>query len=130
MALVRINQAGVRTVTRSHGGPVGLDLARRCLRVVAAAKRGCPVDRNRLRSSIRFVILETPAGLIGLCGSDVEYAAFVHNGTQPHFPPPAALTVWARRHGFDSPWPVARAIAARGTRARPFLTLALPAAAG
>jgi hypothetical protein len=130
MAIVRIFHDQVMVVTRSRHGPVAVDLTRRCLHVTAAAKAGCPVNTNRLRSSIRFVILETPAGLVGLIGSDVHYAAAVHDGTRPHFPPPAALTVWASRHGFASPWPVTITIGRRGTEGHPFLRDALPAAAG
>lgn len=48
-------------------------------------------------------------------GSHIEY------GTRPHFPPPDALEGWAKRHGFDSAWPICKAIAKRGLKARPFL---------
>ena len=53
--------------------------------------------------------------------------SFVEFGTKPHFPPPSALATWARRHGFGprGEWALARAIAKRGTKARPFLVPAL-----
>lgn len=49
------------------------------------------------------------------------YAVYVEHGARPHFPPPDALEGWARRHGFDSTWPICLAIAKRGLPERPFL---------
>jgi len=53
------------------------------------------------------------------------YGLYVEFGTKPHFPPPDALAAWAHHHGFDSAWPICRAIAKRGLKARPFLFPAL-----
>lgn len=49
------------------------------------------------------------------------YAVYIEHGARPHFPPPDALEGWARRHGFDSTWPICLAIAKRGLPERPFL---------
>ncbi len=60
-------------------------------------------------------------------GADVEigptalHAPYVEYGTKPHFPPLDALEGWARRHGFDSAWPIALKISKKGTPAKPFL---------
>jgi len=49
------------------------------------------------------------------------YSIYVEEGTRPHFPPLDALEGWAKRHGFDSAWPICKVISERGLPARPFL---------
>lgn len=63
----------------------------------------------------------TDHGRTAEVGSDLLYSIFVELGTRPHFPPMIALESWARRHGFESAWPVCKAIAERGLQARPHL---------
>lgn len=98
-------------------GPVRDFLQRSAFTVEARAKQAVPVDTGRLRASITTRV----EPLRAIVGSNLIYAAFVEFGTRPHMPPVSALQPWARRHGFASPWPLARAIAARGTRAQPYL---------
>lgn len=68
-------------------------------------------------------ILSEPSG----DGSNVEigptapYGVYVELGTRPHFPPMDALEDWARRHGFESAWPICKAINERGLEANPYL---------
>jgi hypothetical protein len=57
-------------------------------------------------------------------GPTAPYGPYVEFGTRPHFPPLEALESWARHHGFDSPWPICKAIAERGLKARPYLASA------
>lgn len=74
-------------ITRLLQGPQGLlarDLALRAQRVTNGAKRRCPVDEGRLRSSIRWELRSDSRGLHAVVGSDVEYALFVHEGTRAH----------------------------------------------
>ena len=52
-----------------------------------------------------------------------NYAIYVHQGTSPHWAPISALAPWARRHGLN-PYAVQRSIAAKGTKANPFMTRA------
>jgi hypothetical protein len=54
-------------------------------------------------------------------GTVAPYGIYIEFGTRPHFPPPDALEAWARHHGFKSAWPICKAIAKRGLRARPYL---------
>ena len=61
------------------------------------------------------------SGLIAEIGPTAPYGPYVEYGTKKHFPPPDALEGWAKRHGFDSAWPICRAIAKRGLKPRPFL---------
>jgi len=84
------------------------------------AKRLSPMDTGRLMSSITSETRGIGMEVVGIVGSNVEYAPYVELGTKPHFPPVSALEVWARRHGTTA-FVVARAIARRGTRARRFL---------
>jgi len=69
------------------------------------------------------IIVETKAdGLQTEIGPTAPYGAYQEFGTRPHFPPMEALEDWARRHGFDSAWPVCRKIAEKGLKARPYLS--------
>lgn len=61
------------------------------------------------------------AGFTAAITFTAPYAVYIEHGARPHFPPPDALEGWARRHGFDSTWPICLAIAKRGLPERPFL---------
>ena len=82
------------------------------------------VDRGRLQSSITPEVRSHGDTMQGVVGSNVEYAPFQELGSRPHWPPLAALEVWARRHGTTA-YVVARAIARRGNIPRKFLARAL-----
>lgn len=84
------------------------------------AKRRAPSDTGRLRSSIQTEIRS--AGFEAVIFSDVNYALPVEEGAKAHFPPPSALSGWARRHGLVGlEFIIARSIARRGLPPRPFL---------
>lgn len=89
--------------------------------VQRTAKQNAVVDTGRLRSDIGYEIDGAAIPLYAAVGNTVFYAPFVEKGTRPHFPPPQALDVWARRHGFVSGFVVARHIAMFGTQAHPYL---------
>lgn len=131
MASVRvsISQQALGSLAVDPSGPVMKDLFRRGLRVQARARRLCPVDEGRLRSSIQVGFGNDSRGHFVKVGTDVSYAIYVHEGTRPHWPPVLALGGWAQRHNIAA-FLVARAVARHGTRAHPFLRDALPAAAG
>ena len=76
-------------------------------------------DLGNLANSIIVDLKE--AGMVAEVGPEAPYGPYVEHGTKPHFPPPDALEGWARRHGFDSAWPICKAISERGLPARPFL---------
>ena len=76
-------------------------------------------DLGNLANTI-LVDLE-PGGESAEIGPTAGYGPAVEYGTKPHFPPPDALEGWAKRHGFDSAWPICLAIAERGLPPRPFL---------
>lgn len=84
------------------------------------AKKNAPVDTGRLRASITPEVRAQGETIEGVVGSNVTYAPYVELGTRPHWPPIAALEVWARRH-HTSAFIVARAISRRGTPAKQYL---------
>lgn len=118
------NPAAIRDLLTGADGPVYKDLVRRCVKVTAAAKRGCPVDKGRLRASIRF---EIKLGPVGYVGTDVNYAAAVHNGTKAHDIYPKSASVLAFDVGGQTVF--AAFVHHPGTKGVPFLTRALVAAA-
>ena len=91
--------------------------------IEGSAKRNAPVDTGLLRSSIGHEVKSTFGEITGIIGTDVEYAPHMEYGTtHTRMPPPSALDVWARRHGFPNGFVVARAILRKGgLRARRFM---------
>ena len=85
------------------------------------------INTGHLRDSI--LVEMTDNKLAAEIGPTVDYGAYVEFGTQPHFPPLAALKDWARKHGIPA-FLVARAIARRGTFARPYLAPAFDVVIG
>jgi len=77
------------------------------------------IDEGNLMNSI--MVDSVQGGLAAEIGSIAPYAPYVEFGTRPHFPPPDALEDWAKHHGFDSAWPICKAIAKRGLKERPYL---------
>ena len=76
-------------------------------------------DLGNLANSI--LVDRTEGGMVSEIGPTAPYGHYVEYGTKPHFPPPDALEGWAKRHGFDSAWPICKAIAKRGLKAKPYL---------
>lgn len=85
------------------------------------ATKNTPVDTGYLRNRRTSIIGNLQGGLI----FGAKYAAAIHEGTKPHWPPKNILEVWARRHGAKNPksaaFLIGRKIARKGTSARPFL---------
>lgn len=88
-----------------------------------------PVDQGRLRSSITPRIDEDEKRVQGIVGTNVDYALYVEYSTKPHWPPPSALTVWARRHNIPLIL-VLRSIARKGTKGKEMFKKALEKNAG
>jgi len=99
------------------------------LLIEASARRNVRQDTRRLMNSITSAQRQEGNALVGRVGPSAGYGVMVERGTKPHWPPIAPLRAWARRHGV-SPYAVQRAIARRGTRARPFMAPAWAANAG
>lgn len=118
---VYLNDAALRALLQGPNGPVVRDLSRRALRCESAAKRFCPVDHGRLRSSINWRLGRDARGYYADVGTNVSYALPVEFGTRPHVirPRNAKALYWkGARH------PVAY-VNHPGTRAQPFLRPAI-----
>lgn len=79
---IRFYPDALARLLESESGPVAKDLLRRTIKVESAAKRTCPVDTGRLRSSITHSLERDGKGLVGFVGSDVDYAIYVELGTR------------------------------------------------
>lgn len=121
-----------KRATKSNllGGPLTRFFTKSAIDVQRRAKQYVPVDTGRLRGSIGYEVDSAGVPLWAVVGTNVFYAPYVEFGTDPHFPPPAALDTWARRHGFTSGFQVARRIAMFGTQEHPYLIPGLEDSAG
>ena len=129
-ASVRIDQAALRRLLTSQQGPVAAELTRRAIRVQNDAKRRCPVDTGRLRSSVSHELRQSTRGLLARVGTNVSYALDVHEGTgiygprrRPIRPKRAKVLRFKGRGGR-----IVYTKQVKGMRPRPFLRDALGAA--
>ena len=76
----------IRELLQGRDGPVVRSLISKAIRVTAGAKRRCPVDTGRLRQSIRWELGRDGHGYFVRVGSDLEYAAAVHDGHGDIYP--------------------------------------------
>lgn len=98
-------------------GPIKHFLDRGSFGIEAEAKRIVAVDTGELRRSIG---VESPTNRKRRIGPAAPHGLWVEKGTRPHWPPPGALSGWARRHGVDE-GAIRRSIGKRGTKAQPFM---------
>lgn len=87
------NHAEEKHLLREASGPLGRYIGSLAARVETAAKGRCPVGTpestgkpgyvgGRLRSSINWRIELEGDELVGIIGTNVEYAIYVHEGTR------------------------------------------------
>lgn len=126
MADVRLvlNDQAIRAVAEEQGG--GL-VIKTTVKILNRAKILCPVDTGNLRASLQMRITKTGDIISGEVYTNVNYASYVHEGTRPHLIRP-------RRAGGVLRFPVpprsshivfTRLVHHPGTKARPFLRLAI-----
>ena len=106
--------------------PVARFLDRGALLIQRGAREKATVDTGRMRNSIG---VESPSLRERRIGPNVDYAEHVEFGTRPHWPPPGAMSGWARRHGM-SDYQARRSVAMKGTKAQPFMQSAADEAEG
>ena len=70
---------------------------RKCIKVVNEAKDNAPVDRQGLRSSLRYNISFKEDLPVGVVGSNLPYARAMEFGTRPFTPPFKPLMEWGER---------------------------------
>jgi HK97 gp10 family phage protein len=91
------------------------------LLIEADAKRNCPADDGRLRSSITHSVEANEEKVVGRVGTNVEYAPYVHEGTG----------IYARNgNGRKKPWvytdpKTGERVFTHGSKPRPFLREAM-----
>ncbi|MGW3164836.1 HK97 gp10 family phage protein [Streptomyces sp. NPDC001142] len=115
-----IDEAAVAELVRETVGQVTTATANE-------ARRRAPVNNGPLRASIRDSVAIRGSTVVGEVYSDLEYAAYVHQGTgvygpagKPIRPVRAKVLSWQPRGG-----PRAFARSVRGQRPNPFLLSAL-----
>lgn len=81
-ARVVIDRVALAELLSSPNGAVGKDLTRRTIKVNNRAKQLCPVDTGRLRASISWRMERDGDQVVGVVGTNVEYAAYVELGTR------------------------------------------------
>lgn len=78
MAEFILDPAAIDELINSEEGPVARHLAGVAAEVTSMAKVLCPVDTGRLRASIAWQFARDDEGLFARCGTNVEYAVYVH----------------------------------------------------
>lgn len=137
MPRIVFNDRALRQLLEGPDGPVAADLLRRAINVESQAKvnatgqNGGPrVQTGRLRASIKHQLDRDSRGLVARIGSNVEYARYVEEGTEPHRITAGILTGRSTKKALH--WKGARhpvlAVNHPGSRARPYLRPALVAA--
>lgn len=81
MATVVLKQQQIVTALRSPEGQMYRELQRRGTRVLNEAKRLCPVDNGRLRSSLKMQIRRIDKVPVAVVGTNLQYGLYVHEGT-------------------------------------------------
>ena len=76
-----LNAAMLKYALDAEGGVVAGKILKVARKIEGEAKRYCPVDTGRLRSSITSTLGKDEEGIYGICGTDVEYAPHVEFGT-------------------------------------------------
>jgi HK97 gp10 family phage protein len=117
-------QGGLQSAAKATPVEMRAAMTEATLTVESTARSLAPRDTGRLQGSISSRITGSGTALTGEIGPSVRYGLYVERGTRPHWPPVAAVSGWARRHGIN-PFLVARSIARKGTRAQPFMGPAL-----
>lgn len=76
------DEAALAELFDSPEGPVGKHVKRLTIKVQRRAKKLCPVDTGRLRSSIAEEVGRDAEGIVGRVGTDVVYGPFIEYGTR------------------------------------------------
>jgi HK97 gp10 family phage protein len=103
-----------------HGSPMEDGMRDATMLVTHDARINAPVDIGRLKASIAPEVRTHGNEVQGVVGSNVKYAPYQELGTgvfvgrKRHWPPGAALEVWAKRHGGGRGASVAFHIGMRG----------------
>lgn len=78
---LRTDRAALAELLSGRNGPVFQIINQKANQVSNIAKSLAPVDEGRLRQSITYEVRSEADGPVGVVGTNVEYAIFVHEGT-------------------------------------------------
>ena len=81
MSSFRLDNAGLKEVLSGQDGAVWLRTLRLTNQVKNSAKRKAPVDQGKLRASITSEMISENGNPVGVVGTNLEYALYVHEGT-------------------------------------------------
>lgn len=89
LSSIVFDQLAMNRLLRSEDGPTGQHILSLCRDVEAEAKwltddQMVNVDTGLLNSSITHVLASEGGEIIGLVGTNVEYALFVHEADRPY----------------------------------------------
>lgn len=79
---IKLDSSTLNNLLVSISGDVSRYMLRLGIQIQSSARRKCPVDTGRLRSSIGVTQKAATQGAITSVGSNVEYALYVHEGTR------------------------------------------------
>lgn len=79
---IEIHNGVLRTLLSDRGGGIATGLLRYGIAVQTQARRNCPVDTGRLRSSIGVALSIGSRGPQVTVGTSTIYARYVHDGTR------------------------------------------------
>jgi hypothetical protein len=114
-------QAGVIAGPSTLAAEVRTAMTAGSLLIEGTARSLAPKDTGRLAGSITHAITGGGANLTSKIGPSVAYGLYAEKGRRPgKMPPIAAIAPWARRHGID-PFVLARSIARKGTKGKPYM---------
>jgi len=82
----KIDNQQLAVLLAGPSGPVWGLMARTGNQIQNAAKDLCPVDRGRLRQSIRYEVRREGNNPTVVVGTNVQYAIYIHEGTGIHGP--------------------------------------------
>lgn len=85
-----------------------------------------------LRNSITSEVQREAGRVVGIIGTNNQYAVYVHEGTRPHWPPVNPIKNWViRKLGITGKdvesvtWAVRKKIATKGTEGKPYFRFIL-----
>lgn len=114
-------QAGIASGPATLATEVRTAMVAGSLLIEGSARSLAPKDTGRLGGSITHSISGGGANLTSRIGPSVAYGIYVEKGRGPGKAPPiGAIAGWAARHGIN-PYVLARSIARKGVRPRPYM---------
>lgn len=114
-------QAGVAAAPATLASEVRTAMTAGSLLIEGTARSLAGKDTGRNAGSITHAISGGGANLTSKIGPSTAYGYYAEKGRKPgRMPPIAAIEGWARRKGID-PFVLARSIARKGTKGKPYM---------